>query len=82
MIVTESLVQVTYVAGPPVEIQVRLFIDNDTPPCMVISPNDTHILIMIALIIDLTLNYFVELCIGHSSIPEDNCSIQHILAQV
>ena len=42
VIVTESLVQVTVVAGPPVEIQVRLFIDNDTPPCMVISPNDIY----------------------------------------
>ena len=37
--VTESLVQVTVVAGPPVEIQVRVFIDNVTPPGMVISPN-------------------------------------------
>ena len=39
VIVTESLVQVTVVAGPPVEIQVRVFIDNVTPPGMVISPN-------------------------------------------
>ena len=39
VIVTLSLVQVTVVAGPPVEIQVRLFItDNVTPPGMVISP--------------------------------------------
>ena len=36
--VTESLVQVTVVAGPPVEIQVRVFPDNVTPPGMVISP--------------------------------------------
>ena len=36
--VTESLVQVTVVAGPPVEIQVRVFPDNVTPPDMVISP--------------------------------------------
>ena len=39
VIVTESLVQVTVVAGPPVEIQVRVFIDNVTPLGMVISPN-------------------------------------------
>ena len=39
VIVTESLVQVTVVAGPPVEIQVRVFIDNVTPSGMVISPN-------------------------------------------
>ena len=37
--VTESLVQVTVVAGPPVEIQVRVFPDNVTlPDIMVISP--------------------------------------------
>ena len=36
--VTESLVQVTVVAGPPVEIQVRVFPNNVTPPGMVISP--------------------------------------------
>ena len=36
--VTESLVQVTVVAGPPVEIQVRVFPDNVTPPGMVTSP--------------------------------------------
>ena len=36
--VTESLVQVTLVAGPPVEIQVRVFPDNITPSGMVISP--------------------------------------------
>ena len=36
--VTESLVQVTVVAGPPVEIQVRVFPDNVTPPDMMISP--------------------------------------------
>ena len=39
VIVTESLVQVTVVAGPPVEIQVRVFIDNVTLPDIVISPN-------------------------------------------
>ena len=39
VIVTESLVQVTVVAGPPMEIKVRIFIDNDTPPGMVISPS-------------------------------------------
>ena len=39
VIVTLSLVQVTVVAGPPVEIQVRVFIDNVTPSGMVISPN-------------------------------------------
>ena len=37
--VTEFLVQVTVVAGPPVEIQVRVFPDNVTPPDVVISPN-------------------------------------------
>ena len=36
--VTESLVQVTVVAGPPVEIQVSVFPDNVAPPDMVISP--------------------------------------------
>ena len=36
VIVTLSLVQVTVVAGPPVEIQVRVFIDNVTSPDMVI----------------------------------------------
>ena len=36
--VTESLVQVTVVVGPPVEIQVRVFPDNVTPPDVVISP--------------------------------------------
>ena len=30
----QSLVQVTVVAGPPVEIQVRVFMDNFTPPTM------------------------------------------------
>ena len=45
VIVTESLVQVTVVAGPPVEIQVRVFIDNVTPPGIVISPNLTHAII-------------------------------------
>ena len=35
---SESLVQVTVVAGPPVEIQVRVFPDNVTSPDMVISP--------------------------------------------
>ena len=40
--VTESLVQVTVVAGPPVEIQVRVFPDNVTPPGMVISPTYIH----------------------------------------
>ena len=39
VIVTESLVQVTVVAGPPVEIQVRVFIDNITSSGMVISPS-------------------------------------------
>ena len=39
VIVTESLVQVTVVAGPPVEIQVRVFIDNVTSPDILISPN-------------------------------------------
>ena len=39
VIVTESLVQVTLVAGPPVEIQVRLFIDNVTSPDILISPS-------------------------------------------
>ena len=39
VIVTESLVQVTVVAGPPVEIQVRVFIDNVTPLDILISPN-------------------------------------------
>ena len=39
VIVTESLVQVTVVAGPPVEIQVRVFIDNVTLPDIVIFPN-------------------------------------------
>ena len=34
VIVTLSLVQVTVVAGPPIEIQVRVFIDNDTPSGM------------------------------------------------
>ena len=38
VIVTESLVQVTVVAGPPVEIQVRMLIDNVTPSGIVISP--------------------------------------------
>ena len=36
--VTESLVQVTVVAGPPVEIQVRVFLNNVTPPDVVILP--------------------------------------------
>ena len=40
VIVTLSLVQVTVVAGPPVEIQVRVFIDNVTSSSIVISPND------------------------------------------
>ena len=38
VIVTESLVQVTVVAGPPVEIQVRVFTDNVTPSGIVIFP--------------------------------------------
>ena len=38
VIVTLPLVQVTVVAGPPVEIQVRMLIDNVTPSGMVISP--------------------------------------------
>ena len=36
--VTESLVQVTVVAGPPVEMQVRVLPDNVTPSGMVIAP--------------------------------------------
>ena len=39
VIVTESLVQVTVVAGPPVEIQVRVFIDNVIPSGIIISPS-------------------------------------------
>ena len=42
VIVTESLVQVTVVAGPPVETQARIFLDSVTPPGIAISPNDTH----------------------------------------
>ena len=34
----ESLVQLTVVAGPPVEIQVRVFMDKFTPPTILISP--------------------------------------------
>ena len=40
VIVTLSLVQVTVVAGPLVEIHVRLFIENVTSSSIVISPND------------------------------------------
>ena len=40
--VMESLVQVTVVAGPPVEIQVRVIRSelNTTPPDIVMSPID------------------------------------------
>ena len=43
VIVTESLVQVTVVAGPPIEIQVRVFIDNVTPSGMVTFPSIVHV---------------------------------------
>ena len=39
VIVTESLVQVTVVAGPLMDIQVRMLIDNVIPPGMEISPS-------------------------------------------
>ena len=39
LIVTESLVQVTVVAGPPVEIQVRVFIDTVIPSDIATFPN-------------------------------------------
>ena len=42
VIVTLSLVQVTMVAGPPVEIQMRVFIDNVTSPDMVIISPSIH----------------------------------------
>ena len=37
----ESLVQVTVVAGPPVEVQVRVFMDKFTPPTILMSPIHT-----------------------------------------
>ena len=51
MIVTESLVQVTLVAGPPVEMQVSVFIVNVTPSGIVISP------MIIIIIVPLTMMY-------------------------
>ena len=39
VIVTESLVQVTVVAGPLMDIQVRMLIDNVISPGMEISPS-------------------------------------------
>ena len=61
VIVTESLVQVTVVAGPPVEIQVRVFIDNVTPSGKVISPNTCNNI----LIFDIynTQHHTISLCL-------------------
>ena len=63
VIVTESLVQVTVVAGPPVEIQVRVFIESIIPPGMMIFPNiiPTH-----AVIIYVTLSIYNILYTGIS----------------
>ena len=59
VIVTESLVQVTVVAGPPVEIQVRVFIDNVTPTGIVISPNTcNNILILEHIILYIILFHY------------------------